>query len=276
MSNKLFENKIGIIGAGNIGLSLISKLLEKGYPEDKIKLTYRGSIFTFEKLYDNNLVDMISDNSRIVDESDIIILSVPPQSFKQIGNFNISDDKLVISFMAGVSIDDIEKQTGSSNVVRIIPTGPDTIIDSTCIAGAYPSNTLAEELFKLLDMDYYIVSCEDDMDLMVLAGCLPAVYCKVDADEPENIDAIEKIAGECTEFIELSQKAKNLVPTDNKDEFIEKFSTPGGITEAIIRSLDEGNNLYDSLLKGLERNKEVSNPDDNLISMEVVNSLINK
>ena len=120
MNKELFKNKLGIIGAGNIGLSLILKLLEKGYPEDNIKLTYRGSIFTFEKLYDNNLVDMISDNARIVDESDIIILSVPPQAFKQIGDFGITDDKLVISFMAGISIDEIKKQTGSNNIIRII------------------------------------------------------------------------------------------------------------------------------------------------------------
>ena len=276
MNSELFKNKLGIIGAGNIGLSLILKLLKKGYPEENIKLTYRGTIFTFEKLYDNNLVDMISDNARIVEESDIIILSVPPQAFKQIGDFGITDDKLVISFMAGISIDEIKQQTGSNNIIRIIPTGPDTIMDSSSIAGAYPSNQLAEEFFKLWDMDYYIVDDEDKMDLMVLAGCLPAVYCKVDADSKENIDAIRKIAGDCTEFIELSQKAKNLVPKDNKEEFIEKFSTPGGITAAIIRSLDDGNDLYDSLLKGLERNKEVSNPENNLISPEVVAQLIKK
>lgn len=257
MINNLFEEKIGVIGAGNIGQALILKLIEKNFPKDNIKLTYNGSIFTFEKIYDNDLVDMISDNTKIVEESSILILSVTPQSFKQIGNFGITDDKLVISFMAGITIEELKKQTGSNNIVRIIPTGPDTILDSVAIAGAYPSNEVAESLFDLLDFDYDIVDNEDKMDLMVLAGCFPAIYCKCNPDSEDTIRDIERIADGCVEFIEMSKKSKSLVPKENHDEFIEKFATKGGITEAIINSLNEGDSLYDALLKGLERNKQL-------------------
>ena len=246
MENKITENKIGILGAGNIGQSLIIKLLEKGYPKENIKLTYRGSIFTFEKIYDNNLVDMISDNSRLVEESDVIIISVPPQAFKQIGEFGITDDKLIISFMAGVTIDEIKKQTGSDNVVRIMPTGPDTILDSTAIAGVYPDRGDVFELLNLLDIDYSILESEEDMKYMTLIGCMPAVYAKYDYDLPENRDAIDKLSEEFSLFAKLSKKASLLVPTENKDEFIERVSTPGGVTQKILTSISEGNSIYDS------------------------------
>lgn len=257
MSEDLFENKIGIIGAGNIGRALIIKLLEKGFSEENIKLTYNGSIFTFEKLYDNNMVDMISDNSRIVQESDILILSVPPQVFKQLGKFNLDEDKLVISFMAGVSSDVIKQQTGSGNVVRVIPTGPDTIINSQAIAGVFGENKLAEDIFKLLDLDYYVVSEEDDMDIISIAGCLPAVYCKISPDSDENEYAVNKISENLPEFRDIAGKCEKLVPQENRDEFIESFATPGGVTECIIKSLDDGDTLYEALMKGVSHSRNL-------------------
>ncbi|RAP43659.1 MAG: hypothetical protein BZ136_09475 [Methanosphaera sp. rholeuAM74] len=193
MSNEdLFKNHIGVIGAGHIGRALILKLLEKGYPYDNIKLTYNGSIFTFSDISDNNLIDMISSNAEIVKISSILILSVPPQAFKNIGNFNLDDDTLVISFMAGISSETIKKQTGSDNVVRIIPTGPDTIRDSQAIAGVYGRNTCAYELFQLLDIDYYVVDDEKKMNYIAIAGCLPAIFCRVPSDSDEAIEAIKK------------------------------------------------------------------------------------
>lgn len=252
MNNKIAENKIGIIGAGNIGQSLIIKLLEKGYPEENIKLTYRGSIFTFEKIYDNNLVDMISDNSRIVEESDIIVLSVPPQSFKQIGEFGLDDDKLIISFMAGIPIDDIKKQTGSGNVVRIMPTGPDTILNSKAIAGMYPSNEKVCELMDLLDIDCHVIDDEEDMKYMTLIGCLPAVYCNHDYESDENQEAVKRLSQEFPLFDQLSYNASLLVPSENKDEFIKKVSTPGGVTQKLLLSLESGKSMYDSFIIALD------------------------
>ncbi len=257
-NDEIFKNNIGIIGAGHIGQALALKLLEKGYPKENMQLSYNGSIFTFSDLYDNNLVDFISSNAKIVESCSIIILSVPPQSFEQIGYFNLDDDVLVISFMAGVSIDTIKKQTGSNNVVRIIPTGPDTIKNSKAIAGSYPSNIVADKIFDLLDFDLYTVDSEKNMDYMVIAGCLPAVYCKVDPQCNNSIEDIEKFAGDFKDFIDISKKAELLVPEENRDEFVKEFSTPGGITEAIIKGIDSGNSLYDSLMLGLERNKDLS------------------
>lgn len=254
----LFKNKVGIIGAGKIGLALILKLLEKNYPPDNIKLTYNGSIYTFNNIYDNNLVDMISSNTEIVKTSDILILSVPPQSFKAIGDFNLSEDTLVISFMAGISSEDIRKQTGSNNVVRIIPTGPDTIHDSNAVAGVYGENSTSDALFDLLDIDYVRVDNEDDMDYVAIAGCLPVVYCRASPESPETRDAINKISEEFPLFRELARKCEKLVPEDKSEEFISKFVTPGGVTQAILNGFNSGKTVYESLLLGLERNRELS------------------
>lgn len=255
-NDEFFKNKIGIIGAGNIGQALALKLKEKKVTSDNLLVSYNGSIFTFSNLYDKDLVDNIADNSRIVDECDIIILSVTPQQFSQIEQFNLNDDTLVISFMAGITIDELQKQTGSSNIIRIIPTGPDTICDETAIAGAYPQQDITDYIFDLLGFDVYNVKNEDELKYMSVAGCLPAVFTKVDLDT--NLDDIKKFAVDFPDFIEIAKKADELKATENKDEFIKSFMTKGGITEAIINSLDDGDSLYDALVAGLKRNDELS------------------
>ena len=233
--------------------------MEKGYPYDNIQLTYNGSIFTFSDISDNNLIDMISSNAEIVKTSSILILSVPPQSFKPIGFFDLPKDLLVISFMAGITTETIKKQTGSDNVVRIIPTGPDTITNSQAVAGVYGDNEVAKELFDLLDFDYVMVDDEDKMDYIAIAGCLPAIYCKVDPESDENIEAVNKISEEFPEFRDIAKKCEKLVPEENRDEFVSRVTTPGGVTQAILNGLIGGKSLYDSLLMGIERNKELSN-----------------
>ena len=75
--------------------------------------------------------------------------------------------------MAGITIDELQKQTGSSNIIRIIPTGPDTICDETAIAGAYPQQDITDYIFDLLGFDVYNVKNEDELKYMSVAGCLP-------------------------------------------------------------------------------------------------------
>ena len=160
--------------------------------------------------------------------------------------------------MAGITTDAIKAQTGSSNVVRIIPTGPDTITNSQAIAGVYGENEIAEELFKLLDIDYVVVDEEEKMDFIAIAGCLPAIYCRVDPQSDDNIEAISKISENFPEFRDIAKKCEKLVPEENKEEFISRFTTPGGVTQAILNGLNSGKSLYDSLMMGIERNKELS------------------
>lgn len=256
ISEDFFKYNIGIIGAGHIGQALALKLRDIGFPTDNLKLSYNGSIFTFSDLYDNELVDNIADNSKIVDTSDIIIVSVPPQMFKKLGEFNLDDSTTVISFMAGVKTSDIKKQTGSSNVVRVIPTGSDTIRDSSAIAGVYNSCDIADCMFDLLGFDTFNVECEDDLNYMIIAGCLPAVFAKVDYDE--NIDDIKKFSENFPLFMDVAKKANDLVPSEGRDEFIKNTATKGGVTEAIIEALDGGMSLFDALNAGLDRNIELS------------------
>jgi len=59
------------------------------------------------------------DNRELADKADVIMLSVPPQQFADIDIH--AAGKLVISVMAGITVQAIEASTGADAVVRAIP-----------------------------------------------------------------------------------------------------------------------------------------------------------
>lgn len=113
--------KIGFIGCGNLGSSLIKGLLRANslkadeiivsdLDEDKLKeLKGLG-------------VEVTSDNKKVTKLSDIIFIAVKPDF---VGNVldeirEFSRDKLLISVAAGVSTKSIEKRT-DARVIRVMP-----------------------------------------------------------------------------------------------------------------------------------------------------------
>ena len=45
------------------------------------------------------------------------------------------------------------------------------------------------------------------MNYMAIAGCLPAVYCRIDPESDENREAVDKISEDFPEFKEIAEKA---------------------------------------------------------------------
>ncbi|MBE6494160.1 MAG: hypothetical protein E7Z84_06100 [Methanosphaera stadtmanae] len=258
MYEEILNKNIGIIGAGNIGQALTCQLVNKNFPKNQIRISHNNSNATTEKLRRLSLENIVTNNQEIIEKSDIIIFSVKPQDFKKMPKFETNSKQKIISFMAGIEVENLIEKTNNEDIIRVIPTGPDTIINSSAIAGLYPNDNFTSQLLNFLDIQFYVVKNNYQMDLMTLVGCLPAVYCICDPTSEENMNAIVKIADDFPEFIDASLKTIPLVPKENKGAFVKKVSTPGGVTEAIITSLREGNSLYDSLLKGIERNHELS------------------
>ncbi len=122
---------IGIIGFGNIAQAIITPLLDK-------KLISPGDVFclvnskkSLEFLeenykYDINIFQANSKNSNLVWESPIKLLSVKPQQFENIFEVqkNERKDDLLISILAGVSIDKLKQKFKNHRCVRVVTNLP--------------------------------------------------------------------------------------------------------------------------------------------------------
>jgi len=122
---KLKNKKLGIIGTGKMGSSLIKGLCNSGIilPSN----IYASDVYdvALEKMRTELGINVSSDNNYTVNNADIIILAVKPQIIKRVLKSikdNITSEKLIISIAAGVSLQDIAKELApETRIIRVMP-----------------------------------------------------------------------------------------------------------------------------------------------------------
>lgn len=119
--NSGLENKtIAILGAGNIGESMIKCLQQSGCHNIIATRTKEAEL---DRLAETYGIETAYDNKYAADNADIVILSVKPKDLAQV----ISEirmprnDKLYISTVAGKSIDYLSQELGTDRVIRTMP-----------------------------------------------------------------------------------------------------------------------------------------------------------
>ena len=117
----MINRKVGFIGAGNMGLSIILGMVNSGCISKHNILVY--DIKFSEKLPDE--VVRVHDIGELVRESDIVVFAVKPNMFATVlgevkGSFDYLN-KSYISIAAGITTDYIKEVLGDVNVTRVMP-----------------------------------------------------------------------------------------------------------------------------------------------------------
>ena len=113
MSERL---RIGIIGAnGWLGRAFASALVEAGVVEARqLALSYRSGQPAILPQ-----AGWTTDNRALLDRSDIAIVSVRPQDLHTVDA--TAEGKLVVSVMAGITLDELSRRFRTDRVVRTLP-----------------------------------------------------------------------------------------------------------------------------------------------------------
>ena len=127
-------DKIGIIGFGNIANSIITPLLEKKLIRPDNVFCVVNSEKSLENIkknykYNINLYESSSNASKIIWDCQVKLLSVKPQHLKSIiepDNLNINDN-LLVSILAGVSLNSLTKIFPNHKCVRVVTNIPITV-----------------------------------------------------------------------------------------------------------------------------------------------------
>ncbi len=182
-------NKIGFIGGGNMAEALIKGLLAGSYPADKLMvsepLEHRRK--HLEEVFG---VPVMADNLQLVASCEIVVLAIKPQIVEEVlvEIASIwSDNKLMVSILAGVTCASIERKfPGSPRVVRVMPNTPALVGEaaSTICRGTRATNEdlqIVRELFESVGMVQMID--ERQMDAATgLSGSGPAyIYTVIEA-----------------------------------------------------------------------------------------------
>ncbi|OQR89349.1 hypothetical protein THRCLA_09783 [Thraustotheca clavata] len=137
--NKEASTRIGIIGGGRVGVEICQILLMNAWPAHLIAISTRQPQDLRWMARVDERVSRYYDNAKLVDESDILILAMPPSQLTSVG-IQIKHTlgqatcaKLVISVLAGVELEKVCKVCACSFAIhtRVHPSLVDTIDSST-------------------------------------------------------------------------------------------------------------------------------------------------
>jgi pyrroline-5-carboxylate reductase len=132
-------NKIGIIGAGNIGCAIAKGMVSNNVirPSEVYLSRKRKALLSEQE----QMGFRITDNQTLVKECNIIILAVLPGQAKEVitevGTLLEEGEKILVSVVSAVSSQELKEWSGKHlRVVRIMPnTAVEYGASMTCIAG---------------------------------------------------------------------------------------------------------------------------------------------
>ncbi len=254
--------KIAILGAGNMGLSFSKSFLkyELIRPENLHLITRNRS--KFQKISEEFPKSKISTFDEVQElYADLIIIAVKPQDFALVAEnfkFQLKEKQMILSIMAGINIEKIQKLLRHPLVVRAMPNSPTLlgmgITGYTAAEGISFSQLIHIE--RLLNSTGRSVYLEDEglLDsVTALSGSGPAYFYYI-------VDAMIKAGTEMGIEENLSRLfvqqtmlgAYHLINTSDKslEELISDVASKGGTTEAALKTFNE-NQLKGILKSGI-------------------------
>ncbi len=256
---------IGIIGCGHLGRTIAEELINHSLPKERLMVSYGGRASILERIRKAGLLENIADNAEICKNSNIIFITVRPQSIEGLKGLSFSKEDLVVSCMAGVSSTVLERVLGV-NITRIMPSGPDTIKEGKGIVAIHPRSDILMDILSHMGLKVFEMSDEEMMHAFTVGVCFPAALLAAEGKAPNGAEneagSVEAIEKEYPGFREIYLWAKGVLPNFDSDEkrqeYVKKMSTKGGITEAIVDSLNSGSTFLEALRVGITKSREIS------------------
>lgn len=214
-----------------------------------------------QSIIDAGLKSCLAENEEICRDCSIIFITIRPQSLPELQGLDFPKDALVVSCMAGVSLETLRSHL-RVDAVRMMPSGPDTILEMRGIAAIYPHDDLLERILRGLDLHVYELSSEDQMHVFTVGVCLPAALLALGDSESASEGACRCLSQVYPAFPEICSWARDVLPEfereEDKRDYISKMATKGGITEAIVESLENEGDLLTALNRGIKRSREIT------------------
>ncbi|KAA0980402.1 pyrroline-5-carboxylate reductase [Pseudomonas sp. ANT_H12B] len=170
----MHNRTLGIIGGtGWLGRAIAEALLDSGFiSADRLLVSNRSGSSTF-----GPQVRLLADNQQLVELSDIVMLSIRPEQFRELQID--AKGKRVISLMAGVPAAAISAATGADLVIRAMPNAAVEIRQS--FTPWYSAGSLCERDRALVQRLFECVGAADEVPdedcidyLSALSGTGPA------------------------------------------------------------------------------------------------------
>jgi pyrroline-5-carboxylate reductase len=248
----------GIVGAGRLGSALALALLNRGLPRERLRLSIGGGPVSRGRLEEAGLADLAVPASEAAASCDIVVIALRPQDAALIGPIRTREDCAVLSCMAAVPLEAVRRLAGSGTA-RGMTSGPDTIVEGRGAAAICPADSGAAELLEFLGLRLLRLDDESLVDAFTAAVCMPAALARVGAAAAADM---ERLAMELPPIAPIFRWAVEVLPEfaskAEREAYVARMITPGGITERIVASLSSGSPVRDAYFAGIARAGEIA------------------
>lgn len=268
------RKKIGIIGVGNIGASILRGLLaaDSGRLSEKILISdiKMEKLGSFESNAESRVV-VCESNGEVAEKSDVIILAVKPNDVRgvvgEIAPF-INGGKILVSVAAGVPTRAIESYLGEGKkVIRVMPNIGALVGESVTAMcrGEYAGEedeAIAKEILGAIGEIYSVK--ESDIDIITgLSGSGIAFFAAVIEAMAEG-GVYEGLPHNLS--LEISAKtalgaAKMVLAGDEPSSIKQMTASPGGTTIRGLYAMDARGvktAIMDAVIEATKRAREIS------------------
>jgi len=258
----MYDKELGLIGVGNMGTALLKGVLSSNTIEKEKTVIYDVREEVIKNRIQEFNVKAVGSNTELVQQVKFIIIAVKPQNIdsvlEEIGP-KLSEDQILISIAAGVTLDYIKKFIGKNiGLVRVMPNTP-ALVGEGASAIAHNKNITENDLKyvkKVLNSVGKVVELEEKhIDAVTgLSGSGPAyVFVMIEAladggvkmGLPRNIAlklAAQTVLGAAKMVIETGMH-----PGELKD----MVASPGGTTITALHEIEKGK-LRATLISAVE------------------------
>ncbi len=243
--------KVLVIGAGNMGLTYAAAIGKSGYLKEEDLMVYDKSPDVVEHIREKAQTYSVYDNLEdVLPIADMIMVAVKPYHNDELMTEMkpmMNDQQLVISIMAGVSIESLQNGLGIKKVVRAMPNLP------AQVGKGMTSYMAAPEISRI--------------ELWMVEDLLNSTGKSVRLDSEKFIDASTGISGSGPAYVfyfmeSMMEAAKSMGFSDNDSKalvsqtfegavelfnknrlspngWMRKVASKGGTTQAALDSLDD-------------------------------------
>jgi pyrroline-5-carboxylate reductase len=242
----------GLIGVGAIAAAIVTGLCKDVEQAPAILLSPRNAGVSAELASCYSTVSIGADNQAVVDGSSAVVLCLRPQDARAaLDDLIFSEDHVIISAMAGVSVEEIKVLVAPAREVsRAIPL-PSVALRNG-ITPVYPPNESAKALFDRLGGTIDLDDANAFNALSASTATIAAHFAYlntisrwlVSRNIPEQ-DARRYVA---SMFAGL---ARALASGQEFEQLVQAHSTPGGINELFLNMLNE-TGVFEDVRLGLQ------------------------
>jgi pyrroline-5-carboxylate reductase len=250
--------KVTVIGCGNLGSAVVEGLVTEGYDvtacdkdEDALAALSDG-------------VEKTGESAEAVEGSDLIVIAVKPEVVGPVlGSFEASEEQVVASFAAAVSLGYVRERT-DARAVRVMPNLAAEYNEMA--AAVCPEGEVPDEVASVLDdLGDYVEVDEELMDIATAVnGSGPAfVFYAMKAMRDAGVEGglDEDDAG--TLVAQTFRGAAAIVQNDDRslDELIDAVCSPGGTTiegMEVLRDADAGGPFTHAVRAAERRSEEIT------------------